>query len=1554
MINVFHKSNDMQQFHKIILNILIFTCFLTLKSKATGEPSTYFNIFVPPNADAVQRNVCLVVTAIFDSTTFTIIDDSMDGDWDDSKSGLLMAGQSYILYIKDNGINDDAQYASGGTLKRDGDYFVIQADKNIYASQSTNSDWQHDWVPGISQSSLSQKFIVYAPKVSSSKRDINAFAYEDSTYVTLKRISTTPTIVSGYTNVDYQAGTVVFQKMINRGQDLIHFFTTARDILDDGHTYIIESSKPITLQYGALFGNERDGGGYVPTNTGSSSGSQAYFCVPYQAVGEQEIRVVSWDAGNNVKLYRYNAGSWIQMTNWTMNAKSVQEWVGKNNGNVSYPTVYKIECSAGKRVSIFEGNWFETGSVGTSDMATMMSSENGTSSGNYFLAYMAPPGNETNVFNPFTNTFFGGKFSHLYIFSQDTAHVQVKDAYTNGTDFTRNYTILPGRYVDCAMSETEWRNIYNGTGTIAGGPERPYLVVTSDNHVSVMNTNFNDNWMMYFGSSQFQSFKQTTTSTSSVVTPGQTLKVVSNIAVEGTLPVTDASAQIIVDGGLEVKSSNFIDVTNHDSIAGNITQNSSLVIIQFDSIPNLSPTGTYQIVTELSGKVMDIAGNPIPNNSVSDITTNVNGNVNGKSMQSTSIESVALNSYNTSGLIFDFAENTGLENLMTDSWTASTIDYDNDGDDDLFFTDQTATQSNKLYRNNGNGTFTLITSGNIATDMAKSMSSAWADYDNDGDLDVVVANNTQKANFFYINNGNGTFTKNTSAAFVKNVGYYHHVSSVDVDNDGLLELYLGNYWPTRLNELYKQDINGNWTLWTSNLLSQVTGSATGGTWCDYDNDGYQDLLILNNEGGKNRMYHNLGNGNFEVAVNDITQVGGKSVASTWGDIDSDGDMDLFIANASNTDNDLFINNGGGDFSLVTTGEIVHDKGHSHGPIFADVDKDMDLDLYVSNDQGLKFLYINNGSGIFTKKIDEWPTSNFGKSYGASFSDLDLDGDLDLVVATHSNQRNYIFTANNNNNKYIEIRLVGTKSNKSAIGAKIRVKCNGIWQQREVNSQNGLGGQSSYRQHFGLANATTIDSIEIKWPSGYLQKLAGINTNQNMVITEPNGSEVKLTAYYDANNNCTKDVGELPLENISFTINDNQYSTYTNQNGEAHVFLATGNYIIAMNSNDYHTSCATTASFSVDTIGSIINLGDYPLLVNCTHSNLKMNIVSTTMRRGFNSKYVIEVSNVGIESSSNVVLTATLPNSISLLNATIPWDSRTVVGNEQIVTWNIGTMEYTDALVIDLFYNVTLSLMPDDEVTATFSLDGDAEECDAIDNNFVDYQTIFGSFDPNDIQVYPIGINEPHLITNKQELTYKIRFQNVGNYYAEFVTIFDTLPSELDIKSIRKISSSHKYQMSTKGNVIIFTFPNILLPDSSSNMEGSNGYIQFSVAQKATNKGGSKIINHANIRFDYNEDIVTNTVFNTLFPDDHNYEDGQLVVFPNPAIDVVTLKPRTDDITLTTIIDVQVFSMNGNSTKYEVTNSSMPSINVSKLNPGTYLVLARDNNGKKYTGKLIKK
>jgi hypothetical protein len=154
-----------------------------ISADATGEASTYFQIFVPPNADNSARKVHLVVTAIYDNTTFDIVDDGMDGDTDDSVNGILMAGQSYILYIKDNGVDDDK------TGKHDGDYFIITSSNLVFASQSTDSDWQHDWAPATNKTSKGQRFIVYSPKTSYSNRDLNLYAFEDSTTITIRLVN---------------------------------------------------------------------------------------------------------------------------------------------------------------------------------------------------------------------------------------------------------------------------------------------------------------------------------------------------------------------------------------------------------------------------------------------------------------------------------------------------------------------------------------------------------------------------------------------------------------------------------------------------------------------------------------------------------------------------------------------------------------------------------------------------------------------------------------------------------------------------------------------------------------------------------------------------------------------------------------------------------------------------------------------------------------------------------------------------------------------------------------------------------------------------------------------------------------------------------------------------------------------------------------------------------------------------------------------------------------------------------------------------------------------
>ena len=1043
-----------------------------------------------------------------------------------------------------------------------------------------------------------------------------------------------------------------------------------------------------------------------------------------------------------------------------------------------------------------------------------------------------------------------------------------------------------------------------------------------------------------------------TTTGGATVSPGQIFTMTSLFKTEGNPNLTNAYVNVSVDGYLSVVSSVYYNLNNNTTIQGVVSTSGLITTVTFPGITSIVKGSDYEVVTTLQARLFNNAGNVITSGGNCQVTVNIGGLFSGSSYLSSEYQSYTLNTNDQSKLIFSENNSSGIQSFLTNSWSISSVDFDNDNDDDLFITDMTASQPNRLFKNNGSGVFTAVTTGAIVTDLAQSMSSSWGDYDNDGDLDVVVANNSLVPCFFYENNGDGTFAKNITAGFTKQQGYYHHVSWVDVDNDGKLELYLGNYLPTRFNELWRRNSSGIWELWKDNLLSQVVGSSTGSTWADYDKDGYQDLIILNNEGGKNKMYHNKGDGAFESVSNSVTSSGGRSVASTWGDIDNDGDLDLFISNSGEVNNDLFLNNGNGSFTQVTSGAIVTDGGHSHGCSFVDLDKDMDLDLYVANDQGAKFLYLNNGLGLFSRSLDDFSVVDYGASFGVTFSDLDNDGDMDLITSTHSNQKDHVFMKNNNSNGYYKIRLVGTLSNKSAIGARIRVKANGVWQTRFVNSQNGFGGQTSFRQHFGVGNASKIDSIIVYWPSGNVQSLKNVNVNQNTVMTESSSSLVTAIAFYDANNNCVLDAGEKLLEGVKFKFNNGAFIALSDENGKVNINLAKGNYTVSIDGIQYSKTCSSTTTFSITTVGVTKNIGLFALKPVCSGSDVDVKAYTVVMRRGFPSNYQINVVNKGVASNGNIILTAKIPSYITIDSADLSWTSSSVVGGNTNITWDLGTLNYSDERLIHLYYVLPISVELGVGVQSVFSVDGLGDECNVLNDLFTDIQTVVGSVDPNDILAYPTGDTENHFINRKQDITYRIRFQNVGNYEAEFVNVIDELPNGIDVSSISNISSSHRYELTTDGNKLHFYFPNIDLPDSTTNLEGSNGFIQFTVSQNSDVENGDILENKASIQFDYNEFIITNTVFHTIIVNQNGMNQGTLILFPNPANEYAFAKINLDEDINPEIKLISVYDLMGDQVYREECKANIMKLEVAHLPIGNYMVSATDILGRIYSGKLV--
>lgn len=1481
---------------------------------ATGEPSTYFQIYVPPNNDAVRRDAALIVTAIYDSTYFQITDDGADGDTDDSKSGMLMAGQSYVLYIRDNGINDDARYASGGTLKWDGDYFIVNSDKLLFASQSTNSDWQHDWVPSTDKKSIGQKFIIYAPPYSSSKRDVNVFAYENNTTVTFQKISTQPKTNTGFTDVNMENPIQLFSRTLNIGEDIIYKYGDGRNAMEAGETYLVLADKPITVQYGALFENERDGGGYVPTSNGSSSGSLMYFAVPFQSgtSGEQEIRMVSWDDNNAVVLERYTNGSWVTVKNYSLNKMQAGDWVGKTNGNVNYSTVFRVTCSNGKRVSVFEGNWFETGSPGTSDMATMVSAENGTSSGLRFLTYIAPPGNEQNVVNPFTGTTFGQQMSHLYVFAKDGASVTIRDAYTNGNKFNKTLTIAAGRYIDCALTLADWKSIYNGTGT-ASGPERPYLLVESTQPVSVMNANFNDNWMCYVGSSLTQGFTQQSSVSQSTAIPADTVTVTSIIQTGS--PVENPTIQVLIQDGLKVVESTL--TSTNTQVTGDIDERDNKTIVSFDSLPNLDGQSQYVVQTQVVASLSTNTAAAITKNLNSTVETILSGKVDGQVQQSSSTEVVNVNPNNTSQLMFSRINDNLLNKDSTDSWTVSWIDINQDGYDDLFVTDKRYNASNFIYMNNQNGGF--VRGQSLLQDTAMSMTNTWADVDNDGDPDLLVLNNTRKPNTFYRNN-NGQLTKDNSPAFTQSISYYHGGSFADYDNDGNVDLFLCNYFPTRFNELYRNNGNGVYLKELANAIPAEANQSVGATWADYDKDGFPDLFVPNGTGYTNSLFHNEGNGRFSKTTGIVSSEGGNSVGSCWGDYDNDGDLDLYVTNANSTGNFLYRNDGNGVFTKITNSVTVTDKGNSHGCSFADIDNDGDLDLYVTNDKLFKFLYLNNGDGTFSRKNDEIINMNYGNSFGHAWSDFDHDGDLDLAAATHSVQPNGYFINNGNSNSWLEVNLTGTRSNRSAIGADIFVYAQGKQCMREVNSQSGFGGLSSYTQHFGLGNAGIIDSILVHWPSGVEQRLYQVPCRQILNLIEPQSVQQIGAVFADDNNNGIRESNEALIGRATVQLNNGPVRLISNNDGYFRVQLNTGTHRFEVVDANGIIPAATGSSQSIS-INNNQSTADTIWLAaqaTCPGVNLGLLMGSTAIRKGYNNnQFTLIVSNNGQQSARNnqvklVMPSAILPTSVS--PAYNDMSQTTMNGKSwKTLTWNLPEMAAFQSQLISFQHGNEASVAIGDSMRFAATITSADLECNTIDNQATQWYKVVGAIDPNDFQVSPAGYGPEGMIPANQELTYTVRFQNIGNHTAEQVTITDVLPDGLDASTVQVIAQSHpELSTQTNGQTLTFHFDHIFLSDSLSNPTASEGYLVFTARPKANILPGTVIRHSVSIRFDQYEALETNAVRNTIESANWVSENTIPELYPNPASDVLyaRLKNKLGIPTDRLIQSLELIDVNG--------------------------------------------
>ena len=494
------------------------------------------------------------------------------------------------------------------------------------------------------------------------------------------------------------------------------------------------------------------------------------------------------------------------------------------------------------------------------------------------------------------------------------------------------------------------------------------------------------------------------------------------------------------------------------------------------------------------------------------------------------------------------------------------FDYDNDGLLDIFFTNgaelpslekSNPTFSNRLFHNNGDGTFTDVTEKSGLAGIGYSMGVAAGDYDNDGFVDLYVTGVNH--NQLFHNNGDGTFTDVTSKAGVSGVipgiGKAWAVTAgwFDYNNDGLLDLFVVNYLNYDLktaatcsthkvvtycspddfqglpNILYRNNGDGTFTdVSASSHVGQYIGKGMGVAFADYDGDGFTDIFV-SNDTFPNLLLHNNGDGTFTdqamtagVAYNEM----GKIVAgmgTDFRDLNNDGKPDIFHTAMFGDSFPLYKNIGDGQFDDITsasglTASTSRITGWGTGAY--DFDNDGLKDLFTANsailDNSMEVehrpfplpnsLFRNSGNFTFADV-----SATAGKGFttpaphrGAAFGDFNNDGKIDIVVTVLNGPPELLMNRTDNHNHWIILKLVGVRDNRDGIGTTVKITTIHGSQYNEATTAVGYNSSSDKRVHFGLGDAAIVDKIELAWPTGVKQILTNVKADQVLTIKQSSG------------------------------------------------------------------------------------------------------------------------------------------------------------------------------------------------------------------------------------------------------------------------------------------------------------------------------------------------------------------------------------------------------------------------------------------------------------------
>lgn len=908
-------------------------------------------------------------------------------------------------------------------------------------------------------------------------------------------------------------------------------------------------------------------------------------------------------------------------------------------------------------------------------------------------------------------------------------------------------------------------------------------------------------------------------------------------------------------------------------------------------------------------------------------------------------------------------------------------DVNNDNNKDILVASSvnnsgsTPADNNKIaWFSNANGDGTFGSEQIISTKAIGANFVTVADIDGDNNQDVISSSRDDDKVAWYNNvNGDGTFGRETIIS--RRIQYPNNVYHGDFDGDGDIDILATSQHDAKL--AWFENVNGLGFYGKQYIITEDAGTGNQVPKAypvDIDGDGdldiafahYTKLAWLENVDGK-------GNFTTEHLIND-SGTGATIIRS--GDFDDDGDMDLVFGVYNS--NKLFWHENTDGNGTFGTEQVIYDSGGNNGSLtsleVADLDEDNDLDIIASSFNTNMFLYKNsNGLGDFQSEH----FSVFSRKQAVYPTDVDGDGDNDIVAVSSNGGGGFdavVWYENSNGNFYSEHDIstltihgreiyaadidndgdidVVTASGHSQTSGKLawyeNTDGNGNFADRQIIDEafDFTRGQS-----VTIADVDNDNDVDIIAAFGYFANsyIGKVSVYENVGVL---GNRIEGNVRIDTNaDGCTND--DIAGSNLMVIADNgsNIFATFTDENGAYQIATTAGDFTTTITSQlpNHFTANPTSHMFNFTGLGNQYT-GDFCIEPVGAINDLNVSVYPTSgaPRPGFDTRYRIVYNNNGTTQLSGNITFEFDNTKMQFVTASETLSAQT----SNTLTFDYSALNPLESGIIDLEF--TLFALPttniDDELTTTVTINPVSGDDTQEDNIFELEQLVIGSYDPNDIQVLEgdkITIDEID-----KYLHYIIRFQNTGTASAINVNVEHIFDAKLDWQTMQLESMSHTGSVEiTNGDMVSFIFNNIHLPDSTTDEPNSHGFITFKIKPKNDAEVGDIINAEANIFFDFNPAIITNTVSTEIVEplSVSEFHKNDIAIYPNPTKGLFTIRADREIEKLT------IYDINGRQLKAVEVKDYLRQyqLNISNLSKGIYFVKIETTTGTQ-TQKLIKK